>query len=314
MKIFIELPTWLGDAIMTTPAIQNIVEHYPYSEIVLFGSFPATEALKIHPNVVYVEQDLSKKSYFRLVWLYQKAKQLGTFDIAISFRNSLLSSILLRCITSNKKFQYRKKIFNGHQVEKYIQFIAQSLHITPMLFPLKLFQIPIHQNKPTLGLNPGATYGSAKRWYPEEFAKVAIHFAKYYDIMIFGGPMEINIAKEIEETLKNNAILNVKNLAGKTSIQELIQHIAGLSLFITNDSGPMHIAAAYQIPMVTLFGPTKFNETSPWQNPNAIILSHNLACAPCMKRECPIKTHECMRGIKAHEVIELLEHHQSLDK
>lgn len=314
MRIFIELPTWLGDAIMTTPAIENLIERYPDAEMTLFGSFVSTEALKMHPKVSECIVDESKKARSRLYWLYQKAKQLGSFDIAISFRSSLTSSFFLWCICAKKKVHYKKNVFEGHQVEKYIQFIAKSLHISASLRPLKLYQVPFHFDKPTLGINPGGTYGSAKRWYPEEFAKVAAYFANCYDIVIFGGPSEIDIAREVEEKLQKNAITNVTNLAGKTTIQELIQNIAGLSLFVTNDSGPMHIAAAYKIPTVALFGPTKYDETSPWQNPNSTILSHNLQCAPCMKRECPIKTHECMRGIKAEEVISLLERHLSLGR
>ena len=314
MRIFLELPTWLGDAIMTTPAIENLIERYPNAEMTLFGSFVSTEALKMHPKVSECIVDESKKALSRFYWLYQNTKQLGPFDIAISFRSSWTSSFLLWSVSAKKKFHYMKNVFGRHQVEKYAQFIAKSLHLRTSLRPLKLYQTPFCFDKPTLGINPGATYGSAKRWYPEEFANVATYFADRYDIVIFGGPNEMDIAREVEEKLKENAVINVTNLAGRTTIQELIPNIAGLSLFVTNDSGPMHVAAAYQIPTVALFGPTKYNETSPWQNPNSAILSHNLQCAPCMKRECPIKTHECMRGIKAEEVISLLERHLSLDK
>ncbi|HIP54369.1 MAG TPA: glycosyltransferase family 9 protein [Sulfurimonas autotrophica] len=193
---------------------------------------------------------------------------------------------------------------SGHQVKKY----AKALHIKPQ--DLKLYQKPCKFTRPTLGINPGATYGSAKRWYPEEFAKVANYFTKTHDIVIFGGPNEIGIANEVESLIDTE----VTNLAGKTNITELIEKIAGLDLFVTNDSGPMHIAAAYKIPTVTLFGPTKYSETSQWNNPNGYIISHNLKCAPCMKRVCPIKTHECMKTIKADEVIKLLKSHLSLGK
>ncbi len=158
--------------------------------------------------------------------------------------------------------------------------------------------------KPTLGLNPGATYGSAKRWYPDRFAKVASILSKKYDIIIFGGPNEIKMAKEIEENLLKEGVKNFTNLAGKTTVNELIEHIAGLSLFITNDSGPMHIAAAYQVPTIALFGPTKWDETSPWKNEKTKIIKKDLDCIPCMKRSCPLKTHKCMDLIKVEDVLE----------
>lgn len=304
MNIFIELPTWLGDTIMTTPAIEELVKLYPNTKITFFGSYISTEALKSHPQTLHVKVDESKKSKFRLYYLYKTAKKLETFDLAISFRSSFTSKLFLWLLHAKEKIQYKKNFYSGHQVEKY----AKVLQVNPK--DLKLYKKPFIYTRPTLGINPGATYGSAKRWYPEEFAKVANHFSKEYDIVIFGGPDEVAIANEVEKLID----AQVTNLAGKTNITELIEKIAGLDLFVTNDSGPMHIAAAYKVPTVTLFGPTKHNETSQWNNPNGFIISHNLECAPCMKRTCPLKTHECMKGIKANEVIEVLENHLSLDK
>ena len=304
MNIFIELPTWLGDTIMATPTIEEIIKRYPHAKITFFGSFVSTQAMKPHPNYLEVILDESKKSTSRLFWLYKMAKKLDSFDIVISFRSSFSSKFLLWFLNAKKKIQYKKNIYTGHQVEKY----AKSLHVKPV--NLKLYQKPFIYTRPTLGINPGATYGSAKRWYPQEFAKVANHFSKTYDIVIFGGPNEVEIANEVENFIETK----VTNLAGKTDITKLIEKIAGLSLFITNDSGPMHIAATYKVPTVALFGPTKYDETSQWNNPNGYIISHDLECAPCMKRSCPLKHHKCMKEIKADEVIKALEHHLSLGK
>ncbi|MCJ7764366.1 MAG: lipopolysaccharide heptosyltransferase II, partial [Thiovulaceae bacterium] len=173
--------------------------------------------------------------------------------------------------------------------------------------PLRLFIEPHRFERATLGINPGATYGSAKRWYPEKFAKVAAHYAKQYDILIFGGPGETEMAQEIEAELLRLGITNFTNLAGKTSIRELCAYIGGLALFVTNDSGPMHVAAAYQVPTVSIFGPTRHLETSQWKNRHSKIVRHDLECAPCMKRECPLKHHDCMKNIEAYEVIQAIE-------
>ena len=96
---------------------------------------------------------------------------------------------------------------------------------------------------------------------------------------------------------------NYKNLAGNTTITELINKISSLDLFITGDSGPMHIAAAFQIPTVAIFGPTKDKETSQWMNKKSIIVKKNLDCQPCMKRICPLQHHNCMNLIKAIDVL-----------
>jgi heptosyltransferase-2 len=160
---------------------------------------------------------------------------------------------------------------------------------------------------PLLGINPGASYGSAKRWYPKEFAKVASELSNQYDIVIFGGPGEKDIALDIEKGLIEDGVSNYQNLAGITGITELINKISELNLFITGDSGPMHVAAAFQIPTVAIFGPTKDNETSQWMNDKSIIVKKNLDCQPCMKRTCPLGHHDCMNLIKAVDVLKAIE-------
>jgi heptosyltransferase-2 len=107
--------------------------------------------------------------------------------------------------------------------------------------------------------------------------------------------------------LKKAGVANYTNLAGKTTIPELIRKISELDLFITGDSGPMHVAAAFQIPTVALFGPTRDKETSQWKNPKGIIVKKEMACAPCMKRTCPLKHHECMKFIEAKDILAAVE-------
>jgi heptosyltransferase-2 len=304
MKILIELPTWLGDTVMTTPSIENITKLHPDAKITVFGSFVSTQALKPHPNVVKTVIDNSKKEGFRYKNLYTLAKSLGRFDIALSFRRSFTSKFFLYFVDAKIKRGYKRYTKEEiHQTIRYNDFINIALNIESFPKDLKLYFTPKIYTKPTIGINPGATYGSAKRWYPDRFAKVAKEFANKFDILIFGGPNEVEMANDIERELQKSGMKNYKNLAGKTTVKELIEHIGGLSLFITADSGPMHVAAAFKIPTVSLFGPTKFKETSQWQNPNGKMVRFDLECSPCMKRECPLKTHECMKLITPTLVI-----------
>ena len=303
MKILIELPTWLGDCIMATPAIENIVNFNNDVEITFIGSFVAIESMKNHPKMVKTAV-LSKK--YRD--LYQISKELGDFNLFISFRSSTRSKFLKFLISSDKKFQYDKnKYINCHQVEKYNDFVKNSLNIALKPGKLRIYKqnqfLDVTQRQ-ILGINPGASYGSAKRWYPEEFAKVASELSNQYDIVIFGGPGEADIAMDIEKALIENSITNYQNLAGKTTIPELINRISNLDLFITGDSGPMHVAAAFQVPTVAIFGPTKDDETSQWRNDKSIIVKKNLDCQPCMKRTCPLQHHNCMSLIKAENVLD----------
>lgn len=292
---------------MATPAIDNLIITYPDAQITLLGSFVSTQAFQGYPNIKKVIVDDTKKSGNRYKNLISLAKSIERVDLAISFRRSISSKFMMFFIKAKKKFNYRRLTKKEiHLCIRYNDFVNKVLNLKNEVGDLKLYFKPFNYGKPTLGINPGATYGSAKRWYPEEFAKIAIEMSKKYDIVIFGGPAETNIAKDIENELVSKGITNYQNLAGKTTIPELIEKIAGLDLFITNDSGPMHIAAAYKVKTVAIFGPTKFTETNQWNNPNGEIVTKNLDCAPCMKRVCPLKHHNCMKNITAADVLNVI--------
>jgi heptosyltransferase-2 len=303
VKILIELPTWLGDAVMTTPAIENLANFYNDVEITFIGSFVSIEALKNHPKVI--KTSVLDKKYTSL---YKISRDLGNFDAYFSFRSSARSKFLKFLISAKKKYQFDKnKYQNRHQVEKYNDFVNDSLLIDSTAGKLQIYGYNIAKSKKKiLGINPGASYGSAKRWYPQEFAKVASELSSEYDIVIFGGPSETDIAGDIEQALINSDIRNYKNLAGNTTITELLDQISHLNFFITGDSGPMHVAAAFQVPTIAIFGPTKDKETSQWMNKKSIIVKKNLDCQPCMERTCPLQHHNCMNLIKAVDVLEVV--------
>jgi heptosyltransferase-2 len=317
MRILVILPNWLGDAVMATPAIELLAAYYKNVHFTFVGSFVSIEALRYHPLCEKAVLDETKKASSRMLATYKLAKELGTFHMAVSFRDNIYTSILLRltntvicCARKSWHAQFLlshtpKISTDQHLVKQYAKIALVNADIEEYeIPPLKLYITPKEFEKPTLGINAGATYGSAKRWYPERFGAVASYFSDKYDIIIFGGPNEVEMAQEIEDNLKILGVTNYKNLAGKTNIKELCANIGGCSLFITNDSGPMHVAAAYQVPTVAIFGPTKYTETCQWHNQKSKIVRHEMDCSPCMKRECPLKHHNCMKEITAFEVIE----------
>jgi heptosyltransferase-2 len=285
MKLLIEPPTWLGDAVMASGAINRVLEYFYPSKSILFGSFVSTELFKDKFDEVIIDDRKHRFNQFL---------KIPRVDLFISFRGSLYSKLI--GLKARKHFTFDNK-FSGHMVEKYSKYVNNIIKENKIYAP-KLDFKPFEFVKPTIGINPGATYGSAKRWYPEKFAEVGNYF-KDYRLIIFGGPGEEEIARDIEKNLSHPDVLN---LCGRLSIKQLCEYIGGLKLFITNDSGPMHIAAVYNVPIVAIFGPTDYTETSPWSK-NYKIVTKNLECSPCKKRECPIKTHECMKSIEAEEVI-----------
>ena len=317
MRILIILPNWLGDALMTTPAIEHLSTLYPDAQFTFVGSFVSIEAIKYHPKTEASYVDETKKQGNRLKATHAFAQSLGSFDLAINFRSNIYASLLLFFTPSHIKVA-RKSWHASLLLDKSVK-LSRDIHLaeqynnlvnifedTPSSAPLSKLYIPKYDfTKPSLGINPGATYGSAKRWYPDKFAEVAKAFSHKYQIIIFGGPSEVDMGADIEKRLQEMGITNYVNLAGKTNIQELCSHIGGLDIFVTNDSGPMHVAAAYQVPTVAIFGPTRHLETSQWKNEqSSIVRRDDVPCAPCMKRTCPLKHHECMTKIEAIDVIE----------
>jgi len=305
IKILIELPTWLGDSVMSTPAIENIISHYNDAEITFIGSKVSIETIKNHPKAAQVI--ILDKKYKSLYKIY---KTLEVFDVYFTFRSSFRASLLKILTKAKNKYQFNQKNYKKrHQVQKYVDFINDSLNINFLAGDLVLHNINTLQGIKTtkiLGINPGASYGSAKRWYPSQFAKIAIELSEEFDIIIFGGADEKNFASEIEQILIKGNIKNYRNLAGKTSITELISHISNLSILVTGDSGPMHIAASLKIPSISIFGPTNDEETSQWMNHKSVVIKKSLDCQPCMKRACPLKHHNCMKLIKAQEIIDAI--------
>jgi len=302
MRILIELPTWLGDVVMATPAIENLVNYYDEPEVILIGSLISIEVLKNHPRIsnTYV----IRKKYTSL---YKISKKLGQFDIFFSFRSSFRSKFFKLLISSKNKFQFDGNRYqNRHQVEKYNDFVNDKLN-TNLYSGRLIVHTSLKQkdknSKPIVGINPGASYGDSKRWHPEKFAQVATELSNEFDILIFGGPNEKEIAGDIEKVLIEKGVINYQNLAASTSVEELIYHISSLDMFVTGDSGPMHIAAAFQVPTVTIFGPTKDTETSQWMNDKSTIVKKGLDCQPCMQRNCPLKHNNCMKLIEAEEVL-----------
>ncbi|MBI4902492.1 MAG: lipopolysaccharide heptosyltransferase II [Acidobacteria bacterium] len=153
-----------------------------------------------------------------------------------------------------------------------------------------------------IGISPGAAYGTAKRWFPQRFADAAAIVAreKHASVVLFGSKSERELCESVAASL-SAAHVHCLNLAGATTLREFIDMTAACRLMLTNDSGAMHIASALGIPTVTVFGATDWIATAP-TGPLARIVRHEIECAPCLKRECPLGHHRCMELVRADEV------------
>jgi heptosyltransferase-2 len=151
-----------------------------------------------------------------------------------------------------------------------------------------------------VGIHPGATNSSAKRWIPERFAEVGDRLVASHGVklVLLGGRKEVELANAVRSLMRSPSIF----LAGETSLEEFMGVLDPLALLLTNDSGPMHLASALGVPTVAIFGPTDERETGPMGKQARIVRKH-VECSPCLLRVCPTD-HRCMRRIEVDEVYE----------
>lgn len=164
-----------------------------------------------------------------------------------------------------------------------------------------LSQHGVRSHHKIIGINPGAAYGSAKCWLPERFREVTTKLLedKNVIVMYFGDLSTADLVKEICQGLSPRVI----NMAGLTSLRELACLISLCHVLLTNDSGPMHIAGAFSVPVIALFGSTSAVTTGPWNN--SVVIQKPVGCSPCYKRVCPIDF-RCMKQIEVDEVVQTI--------
>jgi heptosyltransferase-2 len=162
----------------------------------------------------------------------------------------------------------------------------------------RLREVGVDPQKRLVGVNPGAHFGSAKRWLSDRFAELldSLIGRNDADVVIFGASNELTIAQSIQAQMRRRSFI----LSGETRLSELIAMISACDLFITNDSGPMHLAAAVCVPTLAIFGPTDEIATGPMSR-SAVLVNKKVECSPCLLRECPID-HRCMTRISVDEV------------
>ena len=323
-KILVRLPNWIGDAVMSTPALGTVRAFFPGAEITVAAPPAVAELFRSHPycdRIVALGQGGAFPDLARW-WAAARALRRQRFDLAILFQNAISAGILATLARCRLRIGYATDgrgflLTHGapapdrsrrlHQVHYYLEMLKQfGIGSGPPALKLECTAEERDWARSRLGqgpwaaINPGAAYGEAKRWFPERFAEVADGLAREFGsrILLTGGPGEIRIGSEIEAAMNARPL----NLIGKTTVRQLMALLSQCCLMITNDSGPMHIAAAFGVPIVAIFGPTDHLTTSPWSD-RAEIVREDFPCAPCLKRKCPID-HRCMKAVTAEKVLE----------
>jgi lipopolysaccharide heptosyltransferase II len=298
-KILIRTPNWLGDTILSLPAIQAIKRGRPDAHITLLTPHKLYE---LWPQQGYVDQVATSIEELRG----------EVFDAAVLLPNSIRSAIeawrLKIPVRTGYRGHQRRWLLTSlcpqsyraapgeHEVKNFcglarwlgagVEEEIPKLELDPQLSPDK-----IKAERRHLVVHPGAAHGSAKRWIEERFVKVLQHFNEESWIIV--GTKE---EKNRNQRIAKNAGPHVRDLSGQLPLHELVYVLAWSRLLLCNDSGPMHLAAAVGTPVVAIFGSTEPIRTGPL-GPSHKILHHPVECSPCFLKECPIDL-RCMKAIE----------------
>ncbi len=338
---------WIGDGVMTLPALKALRKAMPEAKISLLVKPWVSPLFEKNPNIeeiiTYDDKYKGIIGKIKLSRILNKKKFCST----ILFQNAFDAALITFLARIKERAGYNRdgrgpllttavpvpedegKV---HQIYYYLNLLERlgidAKYSDPYIYltldeRLQARKFLQDLKRPILGINPGATYGSAKRWFPERFAEIVNWFISDTggSVVIFGGKNEVNIAQEIEyffsrqqsnKTLPPHPPLNkggqeggVLNTAGKTSLRELISLISECDVFLTNDSGPLHIAYAVRTPMVAIFGSTDPKSTGPppkMGEGNNVVITPDLSCSPCFERTCKNNDMRCMYAILSDDV------------
>ncbi len=335
-RILVRAPNWIGDAVMCEPALRGLRALFPNAEITLLAKPAITELFIAYPGIdrrlVYddrgIHAGLSGK------WALAGLLRRQRFDLAVLFQNAFEAALLTWLAGIRRRYGYvtdgraflltdpvarPDRASLAHQVHYYwdllkplgvtgvppVPALAVSADETHAMDE-RLTEMGVGRDDLIVGVNPGSTYGGAKRWLPERYAEAALRVSRQIEqqqgrpvsVLILGAKGEEELGHSVADRLTVRSAV----LSGRTNIRELMAATKRCTILLTNDTGPMHMAAAFAVPVVAVFGPTDWKTTSPYGQ-EASIVRQPVDCAPCLLRECPID-HRCMTGVTVDMVYE----------
>ena len=311
-RILIRAPNWLGDGVITIPAVRAIKNGRPDAHITIAAGEKIAAIWKLVPEVDEV-LSLTNRSLFGTVAAIRKQRR---FDVAVLFPNSLRVALEVWLAGIPRRAGYRGHSRSWlldqivperkrpgpleHQVHRYLEF-ARELGASPKATRIDMVSRPqpATQGETKIGLCAGADYGPAKRWLPDRFAEAAAAVAAQTSVqwILFGTSADTEIGRIIETGLGENCV----NRIGQTTLDELISELRGCRLLLTNDTGTMHLATLLGIPVIAIFGSTEPRLTGPLGARDRVI-RHQVECSPCFLRQCPIDF-RCMKAVAVNEVV-----------
>jgi len=319
VRILVRATNWVGDAILSIPALRAIRSREPHSEVAILA--------RRWVSALYRDQGLAD-TLLVLEELKEPVEALRDmkFDTAILFQNAFQAAWLTAQARIPERIGYARDgrswllthaipvpiagQIPSHESYYYLELLRRAgwLDGLPSVDDIRLNVSPEARSRAAdsmiaagvrpastrIAIAPGAAYGSAKCWPPSHFASLADRLIARFnaDVILFGAPTERDVASRIASGMRNRPV----NLAGETSIEDLSGYFSNCDIFIGNDSGAMHVAAAAGIPVIAVFGSTDPGGTAP-VTPNRTLVRDAPSCSPCFLRTCPVD-HRCMTRIE----------------
>ena len=332
-RIALFLPNWIGDVVMATPAVRAVRDHFPAARLLAVGKPYVADTLAGAPwfdDTILFDRSGSPERRFLAVVRRLRAERA---DAAVLFPNSFRAALLARlggcrhvvgfaryfrdALLSRRLYPARDAAGRPKPVPVIDDYnrLAQLLGVPDPGHRMELFTTPaderaadaawgkfgLHRFPATVGLNPGGAFGAAKHWPAAHFAELARALAdrRGCGVLVLCGPAEREIAKAIAAQTNHPAVVSLHDTPLSLGLTKAA--VRRFGLLVTTDSGPRHFAAAFDVPVVTLFGPTHIGWTETYF-PKAVHLQKPVPCGPCQQRTCPLGHHRCMTELSPAEV------------
>lgn len=332
MKILVRATNWVGDAVMAIPALEAIRARWPSADVAILARPSVAELYRgqeFAGRLIVYENRGRHDGLWGRERLASELRREG-FDTALLLQNAFEAAWLTWRAGIPERIGYARDARSwlltraiavpragetpAHESYYYLELLRRAgwLERLPIVERIgltvsdearaaathRLAGAGAREGRTRIAFASGAAYGSAKCWLAERYAALADRLIAAHDadVILFGAPAESDMAARIARAMERQAL----NLVGATTTAELPAMLATCQLFVGNDAGAMHVAAAVGLPVVGIFGPTDPDGTSP-VTPRFTLVRHPVACSPCFLRHCPID-HRCMTRISVDEV------------
>jgi len=341
MKIAVFCPNWVGDLVMATPALRAVRRRFPNAEVVaILRPYVAgvLDGLELVDRLLLYDprNDAQRPAAGPRGWQFARQLRGEAFDVALLLPNSFRSALWAWLSGAKRRVGFDRNgrgwmltdpVAAGRRaqphpvIDEYL-FLASHLGCRNLSRKMELAttgaderQLNEFWTRQRLGeyaargvvcLNPGGAFGSAKHWPVASFAELAVRMAVDLDkrVLVLCGPAERDEAREIARLARHRAVVS---LADETlSIGLTKAAVRRADLMVTTDSGPRHFAPPFQVPVVTLFGPTHTAWSETYYK-RSLHLQTEVDCGPCQQRVCPLAHHRCMRDLSVGWVFKAAE-------